>query len=106
MRLRTLPLDMRGRRWGRNGRRRGEPIRGTTGHSRPAGLFEHGKQPVVIDTAGGRKYCLTRVIRPLVERAEVTNAERGHGVARPQNGVAVRVCAPEGRVVQLEDEVI
>jgi hypothetical protein len=46
------------------------------------------------------------MIRPLVELTQLADAERRDGVPRPQDGVPVRMLAPEGLVMQLEHEVV
>src|SRR4051794_2021439 len=41
-----------------------------------------------------------------MQRAQLSDTERLHRVASTENGIAVRVAAPEDLVVQLEDKVV
>src|SRR4029079_1430406 len=85
-------------------RRYGQTGGVASGPCGPARSLQDLEQRVVLHVPGRGHDELRRVIRALVEPAEVRRAQRGHRVARPEDRVPVGMSAPQCLVVQLEHE--
>ncbi len=72
----------------------------------PAGARERLEQPVVLDVPRRRHHDLLGVVGPLVQRPQLPTPQPRDRVPGAENRVAVRVGAPQRRVVQLEHEIV
>jgi hypothetical protein len=79
---------------------------GARGDRGPPGLGQGLQQRVVLDVPRRAHHDVAGVVRAAVQLAKIGHLERGHGVARAEDRVAVGMVPPQPLVVELEHEVI
>src|SRR5213593_4654209 len=72
----------------------------------PALLVELVEQPLVVEIAGGSDDAVPRHVRLPMQLLQVRRGERGHGLARPDDGEAVGVLRPERGRREIEDLIV